>query len=435
MGAEIIVPDDFATIQEAVDAATPYDTVFVRDGLYIERVVISKPLTLVGESMEDTIVDGRPDPGYEPGDPVIQIASSNVVVESLAVQGGLDGILVETDVPINNVRILKVLSVGNNAGIVARLGGGSILIENCWIYGNEVVSIHVSNFSQCSVKNNWCGGWDYSVGLRDGRNFELMGNILGAIIYGLDLENCSNGVIKRNELYGGITAIHFWENIMDVTVLENIIQGHDCGISFYLGHEDIKIYHNDFMPSMWNVEPPLADQNNIVWDDGYPSGGNYWWGYAGYDNDGDGIGDIPYVISSDSSDNYPLMKPYQFGIETIVAAKPNKINLKGKGKWLKVFIELPEEYDVRDIDISTIMLNKMISCEPRPYSIGDRDHNGVQELKVRFDRRKFLDSLSLGELHDTLEIKVTGDVNGEQFVGFSYVTLNIGIGKKKVAGL
>jgi len=47
-----------------------------------------------------------------------------------------------------------------------------------------------------------------------------------------------------------------------------------------------------------------------IWDDGYPSGGNYWSDYAGVDADGDGIGDTPYIIDDNNIDHYPLMDPF-----------------------------------------------------------------------------------------------------------------------------
>jgi hypothetical protein len=56
-----------------------------------------------------------------------------------------------------------------------------------------------------------------------------------------------------------------------------------------------------------------------VWDDGYPSGGNYWSDYTGVDikkgenqdqPGSDGMGDTPYVINANNRDRYPLMNPY-----------------------------------------------------------------------------------------------------------------------------
>ena len=56
-----------------------------------------------------------------------------------------------------------------------------------------------------------------------------------------------------------------------------------------------------------------------MWDDGYPSGGNYWGDLDGEDLYGgpsqnqlgsDGFADTPYQFASDNQDNYPLMQTY-----------------------------------------------------------------------------------------------------------------------------
>src|ERR671919_299382 len=52
----ITVPRDYPTIQSAIDAASPGDTIKVLPGIYIEPLTISKSLTLVGTGTQSTII-------------------------------------------------------------------------------------------------------------------------------------------------------------------------------------------------------------------------------------------------------------------------------------------------------------------------------------------------------------------------------------------
>jgi hypothetical protein len=78
-----------------------------------------------------------------------------------------------------------------------------------------------------------------------------------------------------------------------------------------------KVYHNNFIDNKQQVFVS-SDSLDNVWDDGYPSGGNYWSDYTGADvmhgpnqdqHGSDGIGDTPYVIDANNQDNYPWMNP------------------------------------------------------------------------------------------------------------------------------
>ncbi len=60
LAKDIMVPDDFATIQEAIDSATWGDTVLVKPGTYNERILIKEGVSLVSFAGSDgnELVDG-----------------------------------------------------------------------------------------------------------------------------------------------------------------------------------------------------------------------------------------------------------------------------------------------------------------------------------------------------------------------------------------
>ena len=58
--ADIVVPIDFPTIQEAINAANEGDVIKVLPGTYIEQITISKNITIIGSGAESTIIEAPP---------------------------------------------------------------------------------------------------------------------------------------------------------------------------------------------------------------------------------------------------------------------------------------------------------------------------------------------------------------------------------------
>ncbi|UCD85310.1 MAG: PD40 domain-containing protein [Deltaproteobacteria bacterium] len=102
-------------------------------------------------------------------------------------------------------------------------------------------------------------------------------------------------------------------------------------------------------------------------------------------------------------------------IEATIDIDPDTLNLKSHGKWITVYVELPEGYDVNDIDISTVLLEDAIPAESHPTEVGDSDGDGIADLMVKFDRTAVEAILRpAGEV----ELVVTGELNdGTEFEG------------------
>ena len=102
-------------------------------------------------------------------------------------------------------------------------------------------------------------------------------------------------------------------------------------------------------------------------------------------------------------------------IPATIDIDPDTLNLNSKGKCITCYIELPEGYDVADIDVSTMLLEETVSAEAHPTEIGDYDEDGIADRMVKFDRSDVQEILEVGE---EVEITVTGELtDGTVFEG------------------
>ena len=125
--------------------------------------------------------------------------------------------------------------------------------------------------------------------------------------------------------------------------------------------------------------------------------------------------DKPIALRKDG-----LYYPYSFTAK--IDINPKTLNLKSKGKWITVYIELPVNVDPHDINVSTVCISKIgsslvqpIFAECHPVSIGDNDNNGVPDLMVKFSRNRVQECIQYNE--EYLSITVEGRLNnGKSFI-------------------
>ena len=160
------------------------------------------------------------------------------------------------------------------------------------------------------------GSWDFGIELSN----KTRGNVTVTNLRILDFNigvyiwNKDNNVVD-NTIIGGNVGVFLAESPNNV--IRNYIKGNGEGI--FLGplpdtHPVVYnvVYQNTFVNNTRQVydcecTDPHTVQHLNVWDNGEV--GNYWSEYNGTDADKNGIGDVPYSVSDDDTDFYPLMSP------------------------------------------------------------------------------------------------------------------------------
>ena len=96
-------------------------------------------------------------------------------------------------------------------------------------------------------------------------------------------------------------------------------------------------------------------------------------------------GDIEITVLTSNASTWLVIT--SIVMPAFIDIDPDTLNLESNGEWLTAYIELPEGYDVGDINVSTINLLDSIPVDPTaPATIGDCDGDGISDLMVKFNR-------------------------------------------------
>ena len=327
----IYVPDDYTTIQEAIDAASNGDTVVVAAGLYEVNVEIDKSLTLQGaqagvdartRSGAETIIE--PDEGT--GIRIITATNRVVVIDGLTVQNAEHGIAtpeptMAADITIKNVRVLNPSEFGISPTFTV-----ATTVEYCYVEG-AVQAINagalvpfeptVATFSNNEIVNSQFGFTGY---LKDSliegnlvRDFATEG--IGISGQFLNTEIRNNTVTGYIEGAGLTFEEHYGRDLSEnVNVEGNTFTENDLGIYVFDTQTTltgITINFNNIDDNsrygVWNQggEPLNATKN--------------WWGDAGGPSGrgpGDGDAVSTKVLYSPWLGAEPGTQPMTWGVDT-----------------------------------------------------------------------------------------------------------------------
>jgi len=320
-----VYPDD--SIQDAIDSADPGDTIFVHSETYNENVIVNKSVYLFGENRENTIIDGIGNCV------VVNMTVDDVVLKEFTIRNGDDGVDVYES---SNVTIQNNLITDNLFGIRLYLSSHNIVFENN-VTANQICGIFLQYSSNNIISgntftaDNYAGVWTQ---LYSNSNIISGNNIKANNIYGIRLESSSNSSILENNIadnfYYGISfgyssdcsivgnnitnngygaSFNYFSN--NNSIYRNNITNNRYGIHFYMSSNNTA-YHNNFTD---NTEQVVGYNTVNSWDDGYPSGGNYWSDYEdrypdAEEIDGSRIWDIAYEIDENNQDRYPMVPEF-----------------------------------------------------------------------------------------------------------------------------
>jgi nitrous oxidase accessory protein len=326
-----------SSIQQGIDLATAYDTVFVKEGVYFEyNIAIGKPLTIIGEN--GAIIDGQKQ------GTILKVQTTNATISGLTLRHvGLSHTEEYAAVHVSNTKhfTLNRLTVedaffgflieGSSKGRITnnKLSGES---EMEFYSGN---GIHAWKSKELVITENEIRNLRDGIYLEFVDNSEVVNNLSeNNIRYGLHFMFSNNNAYSNNIFTkngAGVAVMfskfiemkdnHFLNNwgtasfglllkeIYDAEITGNTFDENTVAIAVE-GSSRITYQHNKFSANGWGVKMSGGCYSNKFLSNAFSNNsfdvsfnsrlndneftGNYWSTYSGYDLNKDGIGDVPH---------------------------------------------------------------------------------------------------------------------------------------------
>ena len=241
-------PNNYTTIQSAIDDSVDGDTVFVYDDSspYVEHIIVNKSIALIGENKNSTTIDGSDD-----SEVVVQILADGVSVSDFTIQNYGDEAIdvLSNNTVISNNNIGPDLTGYSGYGIRLYHSDGNVISDN--FISNTFTGITILYSSDNFISSNHFHSNLYdSIRLQDStgnvisENSILSGNF-GALSYsGIQLTDSNNNTISSNNIVSNFddffdnsySGIHLWDSSDNIVIGNTLVK---CGFQWYGLYQNI----------------------------------------------------------------------------------------------------------------------------------------------------------------------------------------------------
>lgn len=327
----------FLSVKKAILSVEKNDTVFVHEGIYLEKnLIIDKAISLIGIGLP--VLDGEGK--YE----VVSIKASHVLFKGFKIRHSGYGTL--SDPAGIKIYDSQYVTISDNIlddtffGIYAQYSKKSIIKNNkltsygkeeqqigngihCWksdsllIEGNSITGhrdgiyfefvTHSGIIKNVSVKNlryglhfmfshddsyvsNTFSGNGAGVAVMFSHGVKMYYNSFnenwGDAAYGILLKEITDSYIEGNNFYKNTSGVYM-EGASRVTMKKNIFRNNGWAIKIQASCMDVTVSSNNFFGNTFDV----GTNGTLVLNS---FNGNYWDKYEGYDLNRDLTGDVPY---------------------------------------------------------------------------------------------------------------------------------------------
>jgi nitrous oxidase accessory protein len=340
-GHASIGDQQYDTLDAALDAAAPGDTVRVQGTVDGDGTVDTPGVTIVGASPAESVLSGAgdgtvltvnasdvtvsdvwvKDAGYSTtdNDAAVWLAGANATVDGVRVTNTTFGVWVDgaPDATIRDSTIVGRESIerfsdrGN--GIQLWDADGAVVANNTitdardgiyFSWSSDVMArnntiwdlrygVHYMYSDRNRLANNTAFGNDVGYALMVSDDLEIVDNVAvnnsGTSGHGILLKEVDHTTIEGNDLVGNGNGL-FVYNSMDNDIVDNLVLANDVGVHLTAGSTDARAHGNSFIDNGDAMKAVLGQQ--VAWNGS--DRGNYWDEARPVDVDHDGVSDARF---------------------------------------------------------------------------------------------------------------------------------------------